>query len=377
MTIPSLLPGAVRPPPAGLEPSPLARFREILACPHCSGPLGLASRRLECLACGRLFAIEDGIPRLFAPSEPTDDRPDVTERTKAFYEETPFPGYDDFDDVASLVDKARAGGFARMLDEAIAPGARVLECGCGTGQLSNFLSLGNRTVFATDISMASLGLGHTFQNAHALSRVQFLEMNLLKPAFRPGTFDVVMSLGVLHHTSDPFRGFSTLARLVRPGGHLVVGLYHRYGRLLTDARRVLFRLFGRRSHLFDVNLRDRKNERRRWAWFKDQYLHPHESKHTLGETLRWISACNLRFVKSVPRFKAFDPLTVEDDLFAEEAPPRPWQRRLFEVGMTGFHCADGGLFVVIARASDASAMATDAGSSGGGPAQRSSRKEEP
>ena len=43
----------------------------------------------------------------------------------------------------------------------------------------------------------------------------------------PGTiqFDVVLCNGVLHHTSDPYGGYRGIARLVKPGGLIVVGLY--------------------------------------------------------------------------------------------------------------------------------------------------------
>ena len=63
---------------------------------------------------------------------------------KSFYEETPFPNYDDFDSVGSLIEKARQGRFAKLLDDQVPPGTRILECGCGTGQLTNFLSIANR-----------------------------------------------------------------------------------------------------------------------------------------------------------------------------------------------------------------------------------------
>ena len=67
----------------------------------------------------------------------------MTEIVKQFYEQTPFPNYDDLDNHRALLEKARSGLFARLLNEQI-PYARVVEIGCGTGQLTNFLPL--RTV---------------------------------------------------------------------------------------------------------------------------------------------------------------------------------------------------------------------------------------
>ena len=43
------------------------------------------------------YPSQDGIPSLFTPNEWSDAKEDVTQEIKAFYEENPFPNYDDFD----------------------------------------------------------------------------------------------------------------------------------------------------------------------------------------------------------------------------------------------------------------------------------------
>lgn len=94
---------------------------------------------------------------LFANGE--DQARGVTDVVKAFYEENPFPNYDDLDSEESLIEKASRGIFARLLDEQIPQGAFVLEAGCGTGQLTKFLGMHwNRRVFGSDICLKSLRL---------------------------------------------------------------------------------------------------------------------------------------------------------------------------------------------------------------------------
>ncbi len=336
--------------------SDLQAHLELFSCPGCGGELDfepLAPRaegagRLRCRQCGHLFAESGGIPELFWPNEWHGSAADVTEVVKAFYEQTPFPDYDDFDSVASLQRKAREGRFASLLDQQVPPGARVLECGCGTGQLSNFLSIGGRTVFATDICMNSLRLGQEFARRHRLERVHFLQMNLFRPAFKANSFHLVISNGVLHHTCDPALGYRTIAELVKPGGYLLVGLYHKHGRLITDARRVLFRMSGDRLRFLDPNLRSRDaGDAKKRAWFADQYQHPHESKHTFGEVLRWLAAAGFQFVSCLPSPRPFQPFC--EKLFERQSPGSAVERFLVERGMIFKGSREGGFFIVIGK----------------------------
>ena len=329
----------------------LREHAALFACPKCqAASLAVDASSFHCASCGQSFPVDDGIPQLFWSNQWEAGKSDVTEQVRSFYEETPFPNYDEFDSVASLAEKARTGIFARLLDEQVPPGVRIIECGSGTAQLSNFLSLANRNVFATDLCMNSLRLGRDFARRHQLARVHFVQMNLFRPAFQPESFHLVISNGVLHHTSDPFLAFRSISRLVKPGGYILVGLYHRYGRLVTDARRALFRLSGDRFQALDPNLRrEQSSDAKKQAWFADQYKHPHESKHTIGETLRWLDAVGFRFVKSLPISKPFRSFADDEKLFAPDEPGNALERLLVELGMIASGSREGGFFIVIGQ----------------------------
>src|SRR5262245_6890554 len=92
---------------------------DILCCPRCGGSLRLEQGRFACEQCSHVYAASDEVPSLFTPNEWVDAKEDVTEAIKAFYETNPFPNYDDFDNAASLIDKARKGLFAKLLDDQI------------------------------------------------------------------------------------------------------------------------------------------------------------------------------------------------------------------------------------------------------------------
>lgn len=328
-------------------------FDGRLASPCCRTEVRTENGQLVCDECGNRFAITDKIPQLFWPHEAIDNPRDVTETVKAFYEETPFPNYDDHDSVRSLIEKSRRGRYARRLDETIPYNSSVLEVGCGTGQLTNFLGIGCRHVIGTDMCLNSLRLGETFRREHGLSRVRFAQMNLFRPAFKHDQFDVVLCNGVLHHTADPYDGFKALVPLVKPGGHIIIGLYNTYGRLLTNLRRFSFWFTRGRAKWIDPVLRktDLSDDKRR-AWFADQYCHPHESKHTFGEVLRWFDEQGLDFVRGIPAMRYEDDGLDGIDLF--ESQPRGTRLDHFTVQASEVISAgqkEGGFFIMIGQKS--------------------------
>src|SRR4029453_10159207 len=63
------------------------------------------------------------------------------------------------------------------------------------------------------------------QNIGHVSDVHLLQADLFALPLADDLFDLVICLGVLHHTPDPPRAFAFLPRVVRPGGALSVTVY--------------------------------------------------------------------------------------------------------------------------------------------------------
>jgi SAM-dependent methyltransferase len=286
---------------------------------------------------------------------------DVTDMVKAFYEQTPFPNYDDLDSGEGLREKARKGVFARLLDEQIPHGSKILEVGCGTGQLTNFLGLTwGRAVFGTDLCLNSLRLAQNFKEKNRIANAAFLQMNLFRPVFKPESFDLVVCNGVLHHTSDPFLGFQTISKLVKNDGFIVIGLYNTYGRLFTDSRRAIFRLTGNRLKFLDPHLRNRNvGKAKKNAWFMDQYKHPHESKHTIGEVIEWFDSSGFEFVNSIPKATAFSSFQENEKLFEANPAGSAFDHFLVQLGMVLTGGREGGFYLMIGRKT-ASSLAREA-----------------
>jgi SAM-dependent methyltransferase len=273
-----------------------------------------------------------------------------TETVRRFYSEAPFPSYGARDTLATLRLRAERSPLARLLDEAIPDDARVLDLGCGTGQMTIFLANGKRLVVGADLTRASLALAADAARRFDVERAFFVETDLRRPGLAEGRFDVVLSLGVLHHTPDPRAAFASLARLARPGGVIVVGLYNAFARLPHRLRRLLARATGMRLVPWDPVLSRRQAEpARRAAWLRDQYLHPEEHRHTLGEVQDWFRENEVEYLRSYPSALLDDAAPQGDELFSK-AEDNWWPEGILaQLGWMRTLGAEGGLFIVIGR----------------------------
>lgn len=313
-------------------------FRDLLACPACRGAL---DQEWICLACSTQYFAPDDIPDLRLPGD------SCTDTVREFYEEAPFPGYRPHDSLQALRMRAERSEFARLLDAAIPADARILEVGCGTGQMSIYLASADRVVIGADVTRASLKLGAAAARLFGVEAVQFVETDLHRPGLRAGAFDVVYTSGVLHHTRDPRQSLQTILPLLRPGGMIVLGLYNAFARMPLRLRRVIARLTGYRWIPLDPVLRDRRSEpARRQAWIRDQYCHPEEHRHTAAEVRGWFAENGLEYVRTYPSLLMGER---NDDLFTADKDYWPVEAWLSQIGWMATLGQEGGLFVTVGR----------------------------
>jgi SAM-dependent methyltransferase len=111
-------------------------------------------------------------------------------------------------------------------------GLDILVAGCGTGQESiEFAQAFPRSrVLAVDLSMASLAYAGRKARDMRVANIEHAQADVMKLASLGRKFDVISSVGVLHHLADPMRGWRELVELLMPAGHMLVGLYSERGR---------------------------------------------------------------------------------------------------------------------------------------------------
>jgi 2-polyprenyl-3-methyl-5-hydroxy-6-metoxy-1,4-benzoquinol methylase len=287
------------------------------------------------------YEAHDGIPNLRLPG---DTR---TEVVRGFYQRAPFPNYPPSASLSWLRARAERSEFPRLIDRAIPGDARIVEIGCGTGQMSLFLARADRVVIGADLSRASLRLAVEAARRFEVDQVQFIETDLHHPALREGAFDVVYSSGVLHHTPDPSAAFVRIVRLARPGGMIVLGVYNAFARIPLRARRMVARLSGYRFIPCDPVLRDRESEpARREAWVRDQYQHPEEHRHTLAEVQGWFVENGVEYLRAYPSAMLCEE---SGELFASASDNWRFEGLLAQLGWIGALGHEGGLFITVGR----------------------------
>lgn len=112
-------------------------------------------------------------------------------------------------------------------------GRRVLDAGCGVGRFADVLLRWGAEVVAVDLS-DSVDVAQA--NLRGRGGLTIAQADILRLPFPPGTFDAIVSWGVLHHTTDCAAAFRALVRLLRPGGTMAIWVY---GKSRSVRRRVM------------------------------------------------------------------------------------------------------------------------------------------
>jgi Tfp pilus assembly protein PilF/2-polyprenyl-3-methyl-5-hydroxy-6-metoxy-1,4-benzoquinol methylase len=160
----------------------------------------------------------------------------VSEQVRDQYEQNPYPRWVKLpiqrqalhfnDELRRTLPLAR---FTPMPDDS-AP--EVLIAGCGTGGHSIFVAHKFRgaRVLAIDLSLSSLSYAKRKTQELGITNIEYAQADILKLVGIARTFDMIASVGVLHHLADPFDGWRILLSRLRPGGFMDLGFYSKVAR---------------------------------------------------------------------------------------------------------------------------------------------------
>jgi 2-polyprenyl-3-methyl-5-hydroxy-6-metoxy-1,4-benzoquinol methylase len=146
--------------------------------------------------------------------------------------------------------------FSLFVDFDALDGKDVLDVGCGSGIATQLLAEAGAHVTAIDLTDWAVETTRARLDAFDLSG-DVRRGDAEELPFPDGSFDLVFSWGVIHHSSNMDRALAELVRVCRPGGQLVLMVYHRrslffvvyraFQRFLPLARRVGLHFEGARA----------------------------------------------------------------------------------------------------------------------------------
>src|SRR5579859_573731 len=202
-------------------------------------------------------------------------------------------------------------------------GKLVLDVGCGMGRFAEVATRWGARVVGIDLSAAAEVAARNLADREFVA----FQADVFALPFAPESFDLIYSMGVLHHTPDCEKAFKNLPQYLKPGGTIAVWLYSGYNkwyRFSDQYRKVTHRMSPRAlhkffsvavpvfywfdrgvrkvpllgkpvaglvHHVFPVNRHPDAEVRvlDTLDWYSPKY----QSKHTYEQVFRWFESCGL------------------------------------------------------------------------------------
>ena len=213
------------------------RLVSLLRCPSCIGRLTLHAKteekgeitegRLACAKCNVVYPIVRGIPRFV----PNDQYVHSFSFQWNLFAQTQLDKTKKLDVDNYTTFEERTGFRGDDLEHKL-----VLEAGCGMGRFIDVVAnVESAEVVGFDLSLA---VESAFANVGSRPNVHILQADILQPPLAQETFDIVYSIGVLHHTPSPSASFLRLVSLLKRGGNIAIWVYPKYEwAMLSDVYR--------------------------------------------------------------------------------------------------------------------------------------------
>jgi SAM-dependent methyltransferase len=224
----------------------------------------------------------------------------ITNSVQSFYEDLPF----NYDETGLLArNRIRMNPVLSYPDlhKLLKSGniRSVLEVGCGVGWMSAALAMHyGMTVDAIDLTPRAVERAQlTMRELKLDNLVKVRQCDVFNFDPNEKKYDLVISIGVLHHTKDCEGAFKHIVKAINEDGSIFIGLYHKY------AREIMLNYYWDivRSQGEEWAFREYKHAHKELgeetlakSWFKDQILHPHETLHTLKESRDWVEEVGLQ-----------------------------------------------------------------------------------
>lgn len=191
----------------------------------------------------------------------------TADKIKTFYDKIQFPG--PYGQAQIDYHKhAIKNPYLHIINLAIDRDQQILDVGCGTGYITNLLAQMHPDCKFTAIDFANgIDYGRAFARQQGTDNVTWIKADFLEHSFDQ-QYDVIVCQGVFHHMIDPDSTLQKLKDSCRPGGKIVFGVYHPFGKILKQ--------------LIDLDYASH-------ILWEDQERNPHERSYSCGQVLGMFS----------------------------------------------------------------------------------------
>lgn len=233
------------------------RLLDLVACPDCrshelrlrktkehrdeKGQTDIEEGSIVCSGCGEIYPIREGIARMIpsdlrqSSGEESGERVEGVIRTARGYDihHLRTQGGPSQDKIIPSHRVTHPDMVRRYFRDYLSleahdlqslAGQIVLDAGCGDGRFMSVVhESGTTEVVGVDVSIG--GLLHARRTFNDVEGFHLIQGDITRPPLRPGIFDTVYSIGVIHHLANPREGFRALESLLSPEGRLWIWVY--------------------------------------------------------------------------------------------------------------------------------------------------------
>jgi len=241
---------------------------------------------------------------------------DVSNKVRAQYEDNPYPRWvktgipTKAKSISKICAEANLHLHSKSIKNVIAPA--ILIAGCGTGQhsIETASRFSNCQVTAVDLSLTSLAYAKRKTAELGITNIEYLQADILKLNNLEQKFDIIESVGVLHHMDEPMAGWRVLKDLLKPSGLMMIGLYSELARQHIVEVRKEITLLGvetseseiRKFRRSLVESNDENHQQlTKWSDFfslsmlRDLIFHVQEHRFTLLQIKKCLDELGLKF----------------------------------------------------------------------------------